>query len=54
VGQALAARLTCMVGRWSHPPYFTYVDRWWSETQGANKFVAAMWTMYREGADARP
>ncbi|NQT88009.1 hypothetical protein HQ560_14680, partial [bacterium] len=48
VGQALAARLTGMAANWNHPPYFDYVDRWWSETQSANKFVTAMWTMYRK------
>jgi hypothetical protein len=48
VGQALAARLTGMVDAWNHPPFFDYVDRWWRETQSANEFVKAMWTMYRE------
>jgi hypothetical protein len=48
VGQALAARLTGMVDNWNHPPFFDYVDRWWRETQSANEFVKAMWTMYRE------
>jgi len=51
VGQALAARLTGMVGCWSHPAYFDYVDRWWQEEQKANDFVTSMWKAYREKAD---
>ncbi|MFW6162824.1 MAG: hypothetical protein ACODAJ_08620 [Planctomycetota bacterium] len=52
VGQALAARLTGMVERWDHPAFFDYVDRWWRETAKARPFVKAMWTAYRDRADA--
>jgi len=52
VGQALAARLTGMVANWDHPAFFDYVDRWWGETQTANAFVKATWSMYRNRADA--
>ena len=52
VGQALAARLTGMAANWNHPAFFDYVDRWWRETESANHFVAAVWTMYRDKADA--
>ena len=52
VGQALAARLTGMVAHWNHPAFFDYVDRWYVETQSANAFVKAMWTTYRDEADA--
>ncbi|MBL7224242.1 MAG: hypothetical protein ISS72_10335, partial [Candidatus Brocadiae bacterium] len=52
VGQALAARLTGMTDYWNHPPFFDYVDRWWRETQSARPFVKAMWTLYRDRADA--
>jgi len=51
VGQALAARLTGMVDRWNHPPFFDYVDRWWKEEQMANDFVKSMWETYRDNAD---
>ena len=51
VGQALAARLTGMADNWNHAPYFDYVDRWCSETESANEFVWAMWSMYRDKAD---
>jgi hypothetical protein len=41
-----------MVEHWDHPAFFDYVDRWWRETGNARPFVKAMWTAYREKADA--
>ena len=48
VGQALAARLTGMKDKWSHPAFFDYVDRWIKEDGGPKKgFVRKMWDRYR-------
>lgn len=52
VGQALAARLTGMAGKWNHPAYFDYVDRWMKEGGGPKRgFIREMWDLYRRQAD---
>ena len=56
MGEALAARIMGATDLWNHPAFFDYEDRWVNESTGKvkqnNEFATAMWTAYRDKADA--